>query len=775
MIGTAQNVSDSYDAICELFGLINGFTTCLKIYLCRDIPLELEKIVAEILCCVIRVCGYTARLIKHGRIKEFLKNFVIGEDRKVAGELEKMKQLLLDLDRLVTALSFRLVSGMKDGLQVIHDHINVIVKGISNESSAQKNEVTLKQMDRIRLALQPKMASEEIYRGIAKGRLEGTGNWVREEPLFSAWLEGREPILWISGGPGAGKSYLASNIIEMLTQKLTQDGSKLATTSVAYFFCKDTDPDLRSFHNALKSIAYQLCERDVAFAKHVASVCSYTENIKSTGSTWKTLFLDFFCSNKSDSLAYVLIDGVDETTDAEREVFFQLLRDLLDVQKVGPKAPLRILQIGRYELSYEMNRVFEKPIPMIAITARKNSTDIEQYVKTRITREWNLRKIDEKLRNQIRDTLVTKADGMFLWVNLMLKEVSRKSRPADMREALLLMPKGLYEAMRQTFERLSQELYDQEAADLCVMLSWVACAKRPLTLCELDDVLKLTSEDGEGVVYLEGLLRNQYASFFTINREDGRTTGELQMENLIIKARSCTLLEDANAAHRSAALLPSIENEYIEDLGIDSDPSKTEVSLAHNSFASFFRDVRMSGKVGIDINQAEVAITKNLLGMICDGRSWRKWESRTISLYAAEHWQDHLRAIDLRVVKQCDIDEISRHIIKLFSDRKVAINWAQHNQFLRKNWFHKEENNTAVHSWLLRADLEPCQKDWVESLYSASPAEITDVLVAGSASGWLQGHIGAPEVFYIRIKAHHRMVSSWNIPSLIQMLASRAE
>jgi hypothetical protein len=252
----------------------------------------------------------------------------------------------------------------------------------------------------------------------------------------------------------------------------------------------------------------------------------------------------FFCTNKRDNVAYVLIDGVDETTDAEREVFFQLLRDLLNVQKVGPKAPLRILLIGRYELSYEMNRVFEKPIPMIAISARKNSGDIEQYVKTRITKEQSLRRIPADLRNEIRDTLVAKADGMFLWVNLMLKEVSRKSRPAHMRQALLHMPKGLYEAMRQTFERLSQELDDQEAADLCVMLSWVACAKRPLTLCELDDVLKLTSEDGDGVVYLEGLLRNQYASFFTVHWEDGRTTGELQMEHLLVRARSCTLEAD---------------------------------------------------------------------------------------------------------------------------------------------------------------------------------------------------------------------------------------
>src|SRR2546429_5706230 len=50
------------------------------------------------------------------------------------------------------------------------------------------------------------------------------------------------------------------------------------------------------------------------------------------------------------------------------------------------------------------------------------------------------------------------------------------------------------------------------------------------TLFPYTTLFRSKSPDGEGMIYLEGVLRKQFASFFSLNREDGLTTAELRSE-----------------------------------------------------------------------------------------------------------------------------------------------------------------------------------------------------------------------------------------------------
>ncbi|KAJ7109033.1 hypothetical protein C8R43DRAFT_905005, partial [Mycena crocata] len=44
----------------------------------------------------------------------------------------------------------------------------------------------------------------------------GTGEWLLKTELFTTWLSGSGQALWLSGIPGAGKTVLASLVIEQL-------------------------------------------------------------------------------------------------------------------------------------------------------------------------------------------------------------------------------------------------------------------------------------------------------------------------------------------------------------------------------------------------------------------------------------------------------------------------------------------------------------------------------------------------------------------------------
>lgn len=88
------------------------------------------------------------------------------------------------------------------------------------------------------------------------------------------------PILWISGNPSSGKSFLCENIISYLLERYPQGVNHPSHTSVGYFFFKDNDRQTRSFHQALRDQAYQVYENDGVYAKYFDPHCQSSDDIK---------------------------------------------------------------------------------------------------------------------------------------------------------------------------------------------------------------------------------------------------------------------------------------------------------------------------------------------------------------------------------------------------------------------------------------------------------------------------------------------------------------
>jgi nucleoside phosphorylase len=93
-------------------------------------------------------------------------------------------------------------------------------------------------LERIKDILQPSVHPLDTFQNIGKRRLPGTADWVRNEPLFRAWAECNDsPVLWVSGTPGCGKSFIAQNIIAHFLERFLQcDATRQNRTSVGYFF-----------------------------------------------------------------------------------------------------------------------------------------------------------------------------------------------------------------------------------------------------------------------------------------------------------------------------------------------------------------------------------------------------------------------------------------------------------------------------------------------------------------------------------------------------------
>ncbi|PVH73760.1 hypothetical protein DL98DRAFT_387459, partial [Cadophora sp. DSE1049] len=85
---------------------------------------------------------------------------------------------------------------------------------------------------------------------------EGTGYWIFDTPEYLSWTNTKNSALWIYGIPGAGKTILASLIIETLSSSKPPD--------FAYFYIRHNDLDSQQPAHILGSLVAQLCQQNAS-------------------------------------------------------------------------------------------------------------------------------------------------------------------------------------------------------------------------------------------------------------------------------------------------------------------------------------------------------------------------------------------------------------------------------------------------------------------------------------------------------------------------------
>ncbi len=232
---------------------------------------------------------------------------------------------------------------------------------------------------------------------ILNRKQEGTGNWVFEDDEFKRWLGGTPKVLLCLGIPGAGKTVVASTIIDHLERNVRQQD-----IGVAYIYCnyKERDQSPTSF---IASLLQQFVEQRGIVSPEIRS--SYQEHSsKGTRPTQamysKLLQAEIDCFSK----VIVIVDALDECPESNgaREFLVRGLRGLV------PK--IQLLVTSRYIASIEHEF---KSAGHLEIQAQ--GADIKTYLNARtetIPLLARLKKEDHILHNEILDSVIKKANGM---------------------------------------------------------------------------------------------------------------------------------------------------------------------------------------------------------------------------------------------------------------------------------------------------------------------------------------------------------------------------
>lgn len=278
--------------------------------------------------------------------------------------------------------------------------------------------------------------------------LSNSGHGQLAETNLATWLRTGSGIYWISGKPGSGKSTLMKCLFEdkrfyeHLRHWERSTGTADAPLRIAtFFFWNSGTTEQRSQSGMLRSLLFQLLEQQpdlmpIAFPEIWAS--QYTKALSDPNALtlWSTpwtlgcltrAFIDVFSQNIIKIKICLLVDGLDEF-DGDHEV----LADLFTKASKSPNGShdIKICLASRPWIVYREN--FEHG-PTLQLQ-NHTSKDIELYVVDKLNANVPFQRLagrDGDTARDLANEIVLKADGVFIWVHIVVRNLLMAVRNRD--------------------------------------------------------------------------------------------------------------------------------------------------------------------------------------------------------------------------------------------------------------------------------------------------------------------------------------------------------
>jgi hypothetical protein len=320
------------------------------------------------------------------------------------------------------------------------------------------------------------------------GLLADSYCWILDNNTYQQWYQDpHSRLLWVKGDPGKGKTMLLCGIIEELKKT---PGS---TITVSYFFCQATDERINSATAVLRGLLYILVIQQPLLASHVRK--GYDRAGKSLfedANAWVALteiFMDVL-QDRSLSTTYLIIDALDECVTNLPE-----LLDFIAKQSSAYSHIKWIVSSRNWpDIETQLDRAHH--VSRLNLETEENAEQVSGAVKTYINRRLSeLPNIAQNapLRQHVQREMQQKANGIFLWVSLVMNEL-KAVKACDVKTILNDIPtdlKDMYRRMMESIKRLNKN--DSRRCKL--VLSTVIAAYRPLHLEELHALSGLPTED----------------------------------------------------------------------------------------------------------------------------------------------------------------------------------------------------------------------------------------------------------------------------------------
>jgi hypothetical protein len=341
------------------------------------------------------------------------------------------------------------------------------------------------------------------HNDVCKKRAKDSGLWLLNGSEFEAWHNASTSSFWLHGIPGCGKSVLSSVVIEHVKncKRLGRD------VALAYFYFDFSNEATCTPEVMLRSLVSQLSAWKGKLPKALASCAETHFATTRYHGDGLAIYRDGIAQSPIHHLVDVLqgiaeeyddtclvVDGLDECINQEE--LLRILDNILTFQPDG----LHIFLSSRR--TADIAAVLD---PKVAYSVEAGSEDVGadicSFVQDQLGTHPKLRKWHASVRNEIQDSLISGASGMFRWVDCQLGMLGKCVTMKDIRKALKGLPKSLSETYELTLDGIDEHHWEYAVK----ILMWLATSPKPLETREAADVLAVDLESEGGPVYDEDL------------------------------------------------------------------------------------------------------------------------------------------------------------------------------------------------------------------------------------------------------------------------------
>lgn len=283
------------------------------------------------------------------------------------------------------------------------------------------------------------------------------------------------------------------------------------SSPVAYFFCDEGNSAKKTSIGILRSLIAQLIAGNTDLVQLARDVIIKSGQEKAT--TFSKLF-DLFkliVVHRSHPI-FVIIDALDECEDGRESALLQQLVELSANHQ---------FHLSIFSRSEPWLRVALSAWSSFEITSNVIEEDMTLYIQKAVQRPPLSKIPDSTLGHRITQALISKADGQFLWTRLMIESLEKATFLSEINQILSDVPRGLGQLYGRILEKLLAENQRRQRAAQ-IMLMWLACAERHLTVTELATALAVRPgaaeiDPDDRVLDLTGFLEDVCGSLVKIS------------------------------------------------------------------------------------------------------------------------------------------------------------------------------------------------------------------------------------------------------------------
>jgi NACHT domain len=324
--------------------------------------------------------------------------FQKGEVNEILRAMERQKTLFnlaLQNDHTRLSQAIRLdIEGLNDRVGEVSQKIAQVQIGQTNQERRHQDEETQKVLSWLSPLNFFAQQSDIIER-----RQDGTGLWLLESEEFKKWFYGTRQTLFCPGIPGAGKTMLASIVIQQLSSNMRD-----RNIGLAYVFCNYRSQLEQTPVNIFASFLRQLIPEGASAPGDLKSM--YQSHIrKGTRPALDEVSKLLLSQMESYSQIFLVVDALDECPDGNG------IRELM-------LAKLRLLQASK-----GVNiMVTSRPIPKIMeafeydpqLEIRASEADVRSYLDGQMSRLSRCVIKNTTLKEDIKGEIVKAVDGMYV-------------------------------------------------------------------------------------------------------------------------------------------------------------------------------------------------------------------------------------------------------------------------------------------------------------------------------------------------------------------------